>query len=50
MKQAIKPQKQKVIDFNPFSKANTEFRKRHDISVKDFKRYTENYKTQYSAA
>jgi hypothetical protein len=49
MKQAIvkKPEKTKP-DTNPHSKGNKEFRERHDISVKDFKRFTQNYLLEYA--
>ena len=37
----------KVIDNNPNSKSNKEFRERHDISIPMFKRLTKQYSAQY---
>lgn len=42
-----KPEKTKP-DFNPHSKGNKEFRERHDISVKEFKRFSQNYRLEYA--
>ena len=43
----IKVEKPKP-DLNPHSKGNKEFRERHDISIKDFKRFAQNYQLEYS--
>ncbi len=36
-----------IIDTNPNSKSNKEFRERHDISVSMFNRLTKQYSAQY---
>ena len=41
-----KPKKPKP-DFNPNSKGNKEFRERHDISLRDFKRFAQNYQMEF---
>ena len=42
------PQKPKrVVDSNPNSKSNREFRERHDISIPVFERLTKQYVAQY---
>ena len=38
----------KKLDLNPKSKRNTEFRKRHDISIIEFNRYCNNYQRLYA--
>lgn len=47
MKPAPETPSKKKVDFNPNSKPNKEFRERHDLSLQDFKRFAQNYRTQY---
>lgn len=48
MKTAKTQKPKRVIDSNPNSKLNKEFRERHDISIPMFERLTKQYVAQYS--